>query len=78
VQKKIKAFLQRLSGLISFQCFSRQAREDPSRTQEEDVPIWKKNLWSTMEGGFLFISVAIRKPLPRETVLSSVLTFCCL
>jgi hypothetical protein len=27
---------------MSFQHFSRQARGDPSRTQEEQVPIWKK------------------------------------
>jgi hypothetical protein len=27
---------------MSFQCFSRQSRGDPSGTQEEKVPNWKK------------------------------------
>jgi hypothetical protein len=55
---------------MSFQCFSRQARGDPSGIQEEEVPIWKKNMWSTMEGVFLFISSLIRKSLPGESILS--------
>jgi hypothetical protein len=62
-----------------FQRFSKQARGDPSGTQKEEVPIWKKNMWSTMEGAFLFISVPIRKSLPGESVLSpQFFSFCCL
>jgi hypothetical protein len=79
VQKKIKAFLRRLSGSISLQCFSRQARGDPSGTWEEEVPIKKKNMWSTMKGAFLFISILIRKCLLRESILSPPFCpFCCL
>jgi hypothetical protein len=45
---------------MSFQRFRRQAREDPTRTQEEEVPIWENNMCSTMEEAFLFISILIR------------------
>jgi hypothetical protein len=59
--------------------FIRQARGDLSRTQEEEVPIWKKNMWSTMEGVFLFIGIPIRKSLPGESILSALFCpFCCL
>jgi hypothetical protein len=59
---------------MSFQHFSRQARRDPSGILEVEVPIWKKNMWSPMEGVFLFISVPIRKSFPGESVLSP--SFC--
>jgi hypothetical protein len=59
--KENQSLFAKLSGLMSFQHFSRQARGDPSGTQEEEVPIWKKNMWSTMEGIFLFIGILIRK-----------------
>jgi hypothetical protein len=63
---------------MSSQHFSRQARGDPSRTREEEVLIWKKHMWSTMEEAFLFIGVPIRKSLPRENVLSPLFCpFCC-
>jgi hypothetical protein len=79
VQKKIKAFLERFPGLMSFQHFSRQARGDPSRTQEEEVSIWKKSMYSTMEGTSLFISISIRKLPPGESVLPPLFCpFCCL
>jgi hypothetical protein len=45
-----------------------QARGDPCRIREVEVPIWKKNMWSTMEGAFLFIGILIRKSLPRENI----------
>jgi hypothetical protein len=64
---------------MSFQHFSRQARGNLSRTQEEEVPIWKKNMCYTMEGAFLFISVPIRKSHPRESILSPPFCpICCL
>jgi hypothetical protein len=66
VQKKIKIFLQRLSESKSFQHFSRQARGDTCGTGKKEVPIWKKSMWSTMEGVFLFIVFLIRKSPPRE------------
>jgi hypothetical protein len=53
-----------------FQHFSRQARGDSSGTQEKEVPFWKKNMRSVMEGIFLFISIMIRKSLPGENILS--------
>jgi hypothetical protein len=53
-----------------FQRFSRQARGDPSGTGEEEVCIWKKNMWSTMEGVFLFIGILIRKSPTGESILS--------
>jgi hypothetical protein len=65
VQKKINAFLRRLSGLMPFQHFSRHARGNSSRTPEEAVPIC-----SSKEGVFLFIGVLIRKSLPGESILS--------
>jgi hypothetical protein len=64
---------------MSFQHFSRQAMGDPFGIQKEEVPIWEKNMWSTMEGLFLFIGIPISKSLPGESIFSPPFCpFCCL